>query len=142
MIAAYSLKIVVAQDLSTYSVMAAFVAKGTVGVLGLMFCLLLYSSFGRIFRKIVGMLSLLFASLLFLAVFFGAFAWLLERMPFTDAFGGREPGALAAGFAAYAYIAWAFCFSPAVRAYERKSNSESSVAQGRHRTLDEQARPE
>lgn len=130
LIAAYFLTVVVTQDLSKYSTMAEFVAKGTVGALGLMFCLLLWSSFGRIFRKIVGVCSLLLASLLFLGAFFGVFAWLLENMPFSGIFGGRMPAAIAASFVANAYIAWAFCFSPAVRAYERRSHQAAPSTPG------------
>jgi hypothetical protein len=122
LIAACLLKIVLTVDLSRNSTEAAYFAKGTVGALGVMFCLLLFSRFGRVLRKIVGAYSLLLASLHFLAFFFGVFAVLVESMPLIGIFGGREPAAFAAGFAANAYIAWAYCFSSTVRAYERKPN--------------------
>ena len=120
LVAAYFLKLAAAVDLSGRGPAAVYAAKGLVGALGLTFCLFLYADAGRLLRKIVGAISLLVALLLIVAVSFGVMAWLLESMPFANTLGGHKPVAVAAAFAANAYIAWTFCFSSAVRAYEAK----------------------
>jgi hypothetical protein len=121
---------VVMLDLSRNSMMAAFFAKGVAGALVVMFCALLSARFGRVLRKTVGTFSLLIASLMLFGFLFGTIAWLFENMPWAGLFGGRTPVVFVGSFAAYAYIAWAFCFSSAVRAYEKIPNPAAEITSG------------
>jgi len=99
---------------------ATYAAKGTIGALGLIFCLFLCTGSGRSLRKIVGTVSLLITLLLIVAVSSGVMGWLVENLPLADIWGGNKPAAIGLTFATNAFIAWTFCFSPTVRAIEAK----------------------